>query len=96
MDAAAMTAAAQADGLPLRWAGLPRFVILDAGFGHGEHFLAAWRAWQSDPARPPRLHYLALCPAPLAPALLAAGPDRFAMPARRPENARRGRSRRRG
>ena len=41
------------------WSGRQRFVILDAGFGSGQRFLATWRRWQADPERPQRLHYLA-------------------------------------
>lgn len=46
-------------GLPSRWAGLASFTILDQTFGDGARFLAAWRAWRDDPARPRRLSYLA-------------------------------------
>lgn len=48
------------NGLPRRWAGRERFVILENGFGTGLNFLATWEAWRNDPARPRRLHYLAL------------------------------------
>ncbi|MDC8760177.1 FAD-dependent 5-carboxymethylaminomethyl-2-thiouridine(34) oxidoreductase MnmC [Janthinobacterium fluminis] len=47
-------------GLPLRWAGLARFVILDSGFGQGERLLATLAAWRADPRRARRLHYIAL------------------------------------
>src|SRR3954468_3571934 len=43
-------------GLPARWAGRERFVILETGFGFGLNFLATWRAWKDDPQRPRRLH----------------------------------------
>src|SRR3954470_11371388 len=46
--------------LPQRWARLERFVILETGFGLGLNFLATWRAWKDDPARPRRLHYVAI------------------------------------
>ena len=46
--------------LPARWRGRDRFVILETGFGTGLNFLATMAAWQADPARPARLHYLAL------------------------------------
>jgi tRNA 5-methylaminomethyl-2-thiouridine biosynthesis bifunctional protein len=36
-------------------------VILDAGFGRGERFLALWEEWRQAPRRAP-LHYLALTP----------------------------------
>jgi tRNA 5-methylaminomethyl-2-thiouridine biosynthesis bifunctional protein len=39
------------NGLPVRWAGRERFVVLETGFGLGLNFLATWRAWRDDPAR---------------------------------------------
>lgn len=48
------------NGLPGRWQGKARFVILETGFGTGLNFLATWAAWQADPQRCPSLHYLAL------------------------------------
>lgn len=48
------------NGLPRRWSGRPRFVILETGFGLGLNFLATWAAWQRDPARCDRLHYVAV------------------------------------
>ena len=48
------------NGLPGRWAGRERFVILETGFGFGLNFLATWRAWKRDPARCARLHYVAI------------------------------------
>jgi tRNA 5-methylaminomethyl-2-thiouridine biosynthesis bifunctional protein len=48
------------NGLPGRWARRERFVILETGFGFGLNFLATWRAWKDDPARPRRLHYVAV------------------------------------
>ncbi|HNI08156.1 MAG TPA: bifunctional tRNA (5-methylaminomethyl-2-thiouridine)(34)-methyltransferase MnmD/FAD-dependent 5-carboxymethylaminomethyl-2-thiouridine(34) oxidoreductase MnmC [Thiobacillaceae bacterium] len=48
------------NGLPGRWTGRTRFVILENGFGTGLNFLATWAAWQADPGRPDRLHYLAV------------------------------------
>lgn len=42
------------------WAGQPHWRILDTGFGPGLNFLAAWRAWKDDPARPRLLHYAAI------------------------------------
>ena len=48
------------NGLPGRWAGRPRFVVLETGFGLGQNFLATWAAWRSDPRRPDRLWYLAI------------------------------------
>lgn len=46
------------NGLPERWAGASRFVILETGFGTGLNFLATWAAWRAAPRRPARLHYL--------------------------------------
>ncbi len=48
------------NGLPARWAGARRFVILETGFGFGLNFLATWRAWRRDPRRCERLHYVAV------------------------------------
>lgn len=42
-----------------RWRGRPRFTLLETGFGLGLNFLATWQAWQNDPQRPARLHYIA-------------------------------------
>ena len=50
--------------LPARWAGRPRFAVLDTGFGGGHKFLATWAAWQQDGRRCERLHYLAIEPHP--------------------------------
>ena len=53
------------NGLPGRWRGRERFVILENGFGTGLNFLATWAAWHADPERPGRLHYLAVEKHPL-------------------------------
>ncbi len=58
----------EGNGLPRRWAGAERFVVLDTAFGAGEHFLALLRTWRADPNRPRRLFYLALMGTALAPA----------------------------
>lgn len=50
------------NGLPRRWAGRRRFVVLDAGFGVGADFLACWAAWRDDPQRCATLHYIAITP----------------------------------
>jgi tRNA 5-methylaminomethyl-2-thiouridine biosynthesis bifunctional protein len=50
----------QGNGLPQRWAGRSRFVILETGFGLGINFLTTWQAWRRDPARCARLHYVAI------------------------------------
>ena len=39
------------NGLPERWRGRDRFVMLETGFGLGNNFIAAWDAWRSDAAR---------------------------------------------
>lgn len=51
--------------LPRAWAGEPLWRILDTRFGCGLNFLAAWRAWQDDPARPRILHVVAAEPLPV-------------------------------
>jgi tRNA 5-methylaminomethyl-2-thiouridine biosynthesis bifunctional protein len=48
------------NGLPARWAGRERFVILETGFGLGLNFLTTWQAWRQDPARCRRLHFLSI------------------------------------
>lgn len=48
------------NGLPQRWQGRDRFVIVETGFGLGLNFLAAWDAWRADPARPGRLHFVSV------------------------------------
>ncbi len=47
-------------GVPQAWANRAAFVILETGFGTGLNFLATWAAWQMDPARPQRLHFLSV------------------------------------
>lgn len=48
------------NGLPRRWAGRARFVVLETGFGLGVNFLATWAAWRRDAARPARLHFVSI------------------------------------
>lgn len=60
--------------LPARWRGRARFVVLETGFGLGNNFLAAWRAWRDDPDRPERLHFLSIEASPLRRDALAAEP----------------------
>ncbi|MBK1613189.1 oxidoreductase [Rubrivivax gelatinosus] len=48
------------NGLPGRWAGRGRFVVLETGFGLGNNFLATWAAWRDDPARCERLVFVSL------------------------------------
>ena len=38
------------NGLPGRWKGAERFVILETGFGLGLNFLATWQAWRESKA----------------------------------------------
>ncbi|HZT55412.1 MAG TPA: FAD-dependent 5-carboxymethylaminomethyl-2-thiouridine(34) oxidoreductase MnmC [Burkholderiaceae bacterium] len=49
-------------GLPQRWRGRERFVVLDTEFAAGHRFLAAWQAWRDDPLRCARLVFIALQP----------------------------------
>lgn len=53
------------NGLPARWAGRERFVILETGFGLGNNFLATWAAWRDDPARCERLVFVSIEKHPL-------------------------------
>lgn len=48
------------NGLPGRWAGRERFVIVETGFGLGLNFLTTWQAWRDDPARCGRLHFVSV------------------------------------
>jgi tRNA 5-methylaminomethyl-2-thiouridine biosynthesis bifunctional protein len=59
------------NGLPERWAGRSRFVILETGFGLGNNFLASWAAWRDDPARCERLVFISIEKHPLRRADLA-------------------------
>ncbi len=54
------------NGLPGRWAGRSRFVVLETGFGLGLNFLATWHAWRNDPARCGRLHFVSIEKHPFA------------------------------
>lgn len=53
------------NGLPERWQGRERFVILETGFGLGNNFLATWAAWRADPQRCERLVFISLEKHPL-------------------------------
>lgn len=53
------------NGLPGRWAGRRRYVILETGFGRGNNFLATWAAWAADPARCERLVFISIEKQPL-------------------------------
>lgn len=48
------------NGLPARWQGRERFVVLETGFGLGNNFLATWAAWRDDPARARRLAFVSI------------------------------------
>lgn len=60
------------NGLPGRWQQRDRFVILEAGFGLGQSFLATWLAWRNDPARCDELIFVSVEQHPLQMADLAA------------------------
>ncbi|HEY0954701.1 MAG TPA: tRNA (5-methylaminomethyl-2-thiouridine)(34)-methyltransferase MnmD, partial [Roseateles sp.] len=53
------------NGLPGRWQGRERFVVLETGFGLGNNFLATWDAWRQDPARCERLVFVSVEKHPL-------------------------------
>ena len=53
------------NGLPDRWLGRPRFVVLETGFGLGNNFLATWHAWKNDAARCEQLHFISIEARPL-------------------------------
>ncbi len=48
------------NGLPQRWQGRERFVLLETGFGLGLNFLVTWAAWRDDPQRCRRLHFISV------------------------------------
>lgn len=62
------------NGLPQRWQGRERFVVLETGFGLGNNFLATWHAWRDDAQRCGRLHFVSIEKHPLTQAALAALP----------------------
>ncbi|WP_374590296.1 bifunctional tRNA (5-methylaminomethyl-2-thiouridine)(34)-methyltransferase MnmD/FAD-dependent 5-carboxymethylaminomethyl-2-thiouridine(34) oxidoreductase MnmC [Aquabacterium sp.] len=53
------------NGLPARWQGRDRFVILETGFGLGNNFLATWAAWRADAQRCERLIFVSIEKHPL-------------------------------
>ncbi|MBQ0932399.1 FAD-dependent 5-carboxymethylaminomethyl-2-thiouridine(34) oxidoreductase MnmC [Ideonella alba] len=59
------------NGLPQRWRGRRRFVVLETGFGLGNNFLATWQAWRDDPQRPAQLVFVSIEKHPLRAADLA-------------------------
>jgi tRNA 5-methylaminomethyl-2-thiouridine biosynthesis bifunctional protein len=50
----------QGSGLPARWGGRERFIVLETGFGFGLNFLATWHEWRRDPRRCTRLHFVSV------------------------------------
>lgn len=46
--------------LPSRWAHARVFTVVETGFGLGVNFLATWKAWRADAARPKRLHFVSV------------------------------------
>lgn len=48
------------NGLPERWRGRDRFVVLETGFGLGNNFLATWEAWRHDPRACERLQFISI------------------------------------
>lgn len=59
------------NGLPGRWQGRTKFVILETGFGLGVNFLATWQAWRQDVQGCATLHFVSLEKHPLTAADLA-------------------------
>jgi tRNA 5-methylaminomethyl-2-thiouridine biosynthesis bifunctional protein len=53
------------NGLPARWVGRERFVVLETGFGLGNNFLATWAAWRADAQRCERLCFVSIEKHPL-------------------------------
>lgn len=47
-------------GLPEAWRARAHYTLLDTEFGEGLNFLKLWSQWKQDPARPARLHVVAL------------------------------------
>jgi tRNA 5-methylaminomethyl-2-thiouridine biosynthesis bifunctional protein len=48
------------NGLPERWRGRPRFVIVETGFGAGLNFLTTWAAWRETAAAGAYLHFISV------------------------------------
>ncbi|WP_345812379.1 bifunctional tRNA (5-methylaminomethyl-2-thiouridine)(34)-methyltransferase MnmD/FAD-dependent 5-carboxymethylaminomethyl-2-thiouridine(34) oxidoreductase MnmC [Paraburkholderia sp. PREW-6R] len=55
------------NALPDRWHGRRVFTVLETGFGMGINFLVTWAAWQADPARCERLHFVSTEKHPFTP-----------------------------
>ncbi|NBU50555.1 MAG: FAD-dependent oxidoreductase [Betaproteobacteria bacterium] len=56
----------EGNGLPQRWRGRDRFVILETGFGLGQNFLATWQAWAQDPQAIGQLWFVSIEKHPIA------------------------------
>jgi tRNA 5-methylaminomethyl-2-thiouridine biosynthesis bifunctional protein len=69
------------NGLPGRWSGRGRFVILETGFGLGNNFLATWQAWRDDAQRCDQLWYVAIEKHPPVAADMARAHAASALPA---------------
>ena len=54
------------NGLPARWQGRRRFVVLETGFGLGNNFLATWAAWRADPDQCEQLVFVSIEKHPLS------------------------------
>ena len=59
--------------LPAAWANQNVWRVLNTRLADGLNFLATWAAWQADPQRPRRLHYVAITPDALDLRQLATG-----------------------
>ncbi len=69
------------NGLPARWAGRERFVVLETGFGLGNNFLVTWQAWRQDTARCRQLDFVSVERHPPSPADLARAHQGHPLPA---------------
>lgn len=56
----------EGNNLPAAWQDRDNFAIGETGFGTGLNFLAAWQAWDQDPQRSQRLHFVSVEKYPLS------------------------------
>lgn len=70
------------NGLPERWEGRSRFVVLETGFGLGHNFLATWQAWRDNPRRCDRLVFVSIEGHPVTAEQLAAAHRHSGVPDR--------------
>ncbi|MCK6434273.1 MAG: tRNA (5-methylaminomethyl-2-thiouridine)(34)-methyltransferase MnmD [Burkholderiaceae bacterium] len=70
------------NGLPERWEGRSRFVVLETGFGLGHNFLATWKAWRDNPRRCDRLVFVSIEGHPVTAEQLAAAHRHSGVPDR--------------